>query len=86
MDGDEFEFPLNSSGDFILDVAIENGADAPFSCKGAVCCTCKAQVIEGKATMDMNYSLSDEEVEEGFILTCQARPASEKLVVDYDVS
>ena len=86
MDGDEFEFPLSNEGDFILDVAIENGADAPFSCKGAVCCTCKAQVIEGKATMDMNYSLSDEEVEEGFILTCQARPASAKLVVDYDVS
>jgi len=86
MDGDEFEFLLRSDGDFILDASIENGADAPFSCKGAVCCTCKAQVIEGKATMDMNYSLSDEEVEEGFILTCQARPASEKLVVDYDVS
>jgi ring-1,2-phenylacetyl-CoA epoxidase subunit PaaE len=86
MDGDEFEFPLRSDGDFILDASIENGADAPFSCKGAVCCTCKAQVVEGKATMDMNYSLSEEEVEEGFILTCQARPASSKLVVDYDVS
>ncbi len=86
MDGDEFEFPLTADGDFILDVAVENGADVPFSCKGAVCCTCKAQVIEGKATMDMNYSLSDEEVEDGFILTCQARPASEKLVVDYDVT
>ena len=86
MDGDEFEFPLKSDGDFILDVAIENGADAPFSCKGAVCCTCKAQVIEGKAIMELNYSLSDEEVAEGFILTCQAHPASEKLVIDYDVS
>jgi ring-1,2-phenylacetyl-CoA epoxidase subunit PaaE len=86
MDAEEFDFPLKNDGDFILDAAIENGADAPFSCKGAVCCTCKAQVIEGEATMDMNYSLSDEEVEEGFILTCQARPASKKLVVDYDVS
>ena len=86
MDGDDFEFSLRNYGDFILDAAMENGADAPFSCKGAVCCTCKAQVVEGKAIMDMNYSLSEEEVEEGFILTCQARPASEKLVVDYDVS
>ncbi|MGB0882496.1 MAG: FAD-binding oxidoreductase [Vicingaceae bacterium] len=86
MDGDEFEFPLRADGDFILDVAMENGADVPFSCKGAVCCTCKAQVVEGKATMDLNYSLSDEEVEDGFILTCQARPASETLVVDYDVT
>lgn len=85
MDGDEFEFELNSSGDYILDAAMNQGVDAPFSCKGAVCCTCKAQVIEGKAVMDMNYALSDEEVAEGFILTCQSRPASEKLVVDFDV-
>tara|TARA_R110001592_G_scaffold21565_2_gene86711 strand:- start:208 stop:1269 length:1062 start_codon:yes stop_codon:yes gene_type:complete len=85
MDGEEIEFDLAADGDSILDASIENGIDAPFSCKGAVCCTCKAQVIEGKATMEMNYSLSDAEVEEGFILTCQAHPASEKLVVDYDV-
>lgn len=85
MDGDEFEFQLNATDNFILDAAMDAGADVPFSCKGAVCCTCKAQVIEGRATMDMNYALSDAEVKEGFILTCQARPASEKLVVDYDV-
>jgi ring-1,2-phenylacetyl-CoA epoxidase subunit PaaE len=85
MDGEEFEFDLDSSGEFILDAAIGQGVDAPFSCKGAVCCTCKAQVIEGKAIMEMNYALSDAEVEEGFILSCQARPASEKLVVDFDV-
>ena len=85
MDGEEFEFDLNSKGATILDTAIEQGADAPFSCKGAVCCTCKAQIVEGKATMEMNYALSDEEVADGFILTCQAHPASDKLVVDYDV-
>jgi ring-1,2-phenylacetyl-CoA epoxidase subunit PaaE len=85
MDGEEFEFTLRSDEDFILDASMEQGVDAPFSCKGAVCCTCKAQVIEGKATMDLNYALSEEEVEEGFILTCQARPASAKLVVDFDV-
>ncbi|MCB0409590.1 MAG: 2Fe-2S iron-sulfur cluster binding domain-containing protein [Flavobacteriales bacterium] len=85
MDGEEIEFDLDSEGDFILDAAINNGVDAPFSCKGAVCCTCKAQVVEGKAIMDMNYSLSDAEVEEGFILTCQAHPASEKVMVDFDV-
>lgn len=85
MDGEEVEFDLAADGDFILDAAIENGIDAPFSCKGAVCCTCKAQVIEGKAIMEMNYSLSDAEVEEGFILTCQAHPASDKIVVDFDV-
>jgi ring-1,2-phenylacetyl-CoA epoxidase subunit PaaE len=86
MDGDEFDFGLSANGDFILDAAMAEGADVPFSCRGAVCCTCKAQVKEGKAIMEMNYSLSDEEVEQGFILTCQAHPASEKVIVDYDVS
>jgi ring-1,2-phenylacetyl-CoA epoxidase subunit PaaE len=86
MDGEEVEFELAADGDFILDASIDHGIDAPFSCKGAVCCTCKAQVIEGKAIMEMNYSLSDAEVEEGFILTCQAHPASEKVVVDFDVT
>lgn len=85
MDGEDFEFDLANDGDFVLDAAMNAGADAPFSCKGAVCCTCKAQVLEGKVTMDMNYSLSDEEVANGFILTCQARPASENVVIDYDV-
>lgn len=85
MDGEEIEFDLASDGDFILDAAIDNGVDAPFSCKGAVCCTCKAQVVEGEAVMEMNYSLSDAEVQEGFILTCQAHPATDKVVVDFDV-
>lgn len=85
MDGDEFEFELAADGDFILDASMDQGVDAPFSCKGAVCCTCKAQVIEGKAVMEMNYALSEEEVAEGFILSCQAHPASEKVVVDFDV-
>jgi len=86
MDGEEFEFKLKNDGNVILEAAIENGADAPFSCKGAVCCTCKAQVIEGKAIMEMNYALTDDEVADGYILTCQSHPASEKLIVDYDVT
>jgi ring-1,2-phenylacetyl-CoA epoxidase subunit PaaE len=86
MDGEEFEFELASNGKFILDASIEHGVDAPFSCKGAVCCTCKAKVLDGKAVMEMNYSLSDEEVAQGYILTCQSHPASDKLVVDYDVT
>jgi ring-1,2-phenylacetyl-CoA epoxidase subunit PaaE len=84
MDGEEFNFTLPAKGENILDAAIEHGVDAPFSCKGAVCCTCKAKVIEGKAIMDMNYALTDSEVEQGYILTCQAHPASPKVVVDYD--
>jgi ring-1,2-phenylacetyl-CoA epoxidase subunit PaaE len=56
----------------------------PYACKGAVCCTCRAKVIEGKMEMAMNYSLTDDEVTEGYVLTCQAMPRSERLVVSYD--
>ena len=84
VDGEDFEFTLSNKGQTILDAAMEQGADVPFSCKGAVCCTCKARVMEGKVTMDANYSLSEEEVADGFVLGCQARPASENVVVDFD--
>ena len=84
MDGDEFDYQLAANGESILDSAMSIGADVPYSCKGGVCCTCKAKVIEGKAVMTENFSLSEEEVEEGFILTCMAHPVSEKIVVDFD--
>lgn len=83
-DDEEVEFTLKSKGLTILDAAMKEDVDVPFSCKGAVCCTCKALVTEGRATMDANYSLSEEEVAEGYILTCQAHPASSNLVVDFD--
>lgn len=86
MDGIETEFELDANGANLLDAAMDAGADAPFSCKGAVCCTCKAKVREGKAEMMMNYALTDKEVAEGYILTCQAHPRSASLVVDYDVA
>lgn len=85
INGDEVHFDLAGKGMSVLDAAIKAGGDAPFSCKGAVCCTCRAKVIEGKAKMDMNYALSDEEVNDGFILTCQSHPLTERLVVDFDV-
>ena len=84
MDGDEFEYQLSSKGESILDSAMDAGADVPFSCKGGVCCTCKAKVIEGKAIMTENYALSEEEVSEGFILTCKSHPDTENIVVDFD--
>lgn len=84
VDGDDFEFTLSSKGQYILDAAMEQGADVPYSCKGAVCCTCKGKVMEGKVTMDANYSLSEDEVSQGYILGCQARPASPNVVVDFD--
>lgn len=83
-DDEETEFDLATNGQNVLDVAAEHDLDVPFSCKGGVCCTCKALVTEGKMTMDANYSLSDKEVEEGYVLACQAHPASEYVVVDFD--
>ncbi len=82
--GIETNFDLKTSSISILDAAIEAGVDAPFSCKGAVCCTCRAKVLEGKVKMDANFALTDAEVEEGFILTCQSHPLTEKVVIDYD--
>lgn len=82
--GIETEFDLQTDGISILEAAIEAGVDAPFSCKGAVCCTCRAKVLEGQATMTANFALTDAEVEEGFILTCQAHPTTEVVVIDYD--
>ena len=84
VDGEDFEFRLSNKGQTILDAAMEQGADVPFSCKGAVCCTCRAKVTEGSVTMDANYSLSEDEVAEGYVLGCQARPASANVVVDFD--
>lgn len=75
-----FEHPKS-----ILDVALDHGLELPFACKGGVCCTCKAQLIEGKVDMLVNYGLDEEELEKDFILTCQAVPKSDKVVVDYDV-
>jgi ring-1,2-phenylacetyl-CoA epoxidase subunit PaaE len=84
--GIETTFDLATNGHSILDAASENGVDAPYSCKGAVCCTCRAKVLEGKVSMDANFALTDHEVEQGYVLTCQAHPLTEKVVLDYDAS
>jgi ring-1,2-phenylacetyl-CoA epoxidase subunit PaaE len=84
LDGDLIELNLTSSGETILDAAYKAGADLPFACKGGVCCTCKAKIREGSARMDLNYALEKDEVEAGYILTCQSHPTSEKLVISFD--
>jgi len=84
LDGESFEFSLQADGDNILDAALEAGADLPYACKGGVCCTCRAKLLEGKVDMDVNYALEDEEVEQGFILTCQAHPRTDHVVIDFD--
>ncbi len=82
--GIETSFQLNSNGATILDAALDAGVDAPYSCKGAVCCTCRAKVLEGKVKMDANFALTDGEIAQGFVLTCQSHPLTEKVIVDYD--
>ncbi len=86
IDGDkEFHFEMDvADHDNILDAALANDADLPFACKGGVCCTCRAKVIEGKVEMKLNYGLEPDEVEAGYVLTCQAVPVTDKVVVDFD--
>lgn len=85
LDGRSFDFDLGFNGENILDAALKQGADLPFACKGGVCCTCKAKLLEGEVEMDVNWGLEHEEVEQGFILTCQSHPVTEKVVVDFDI-
>ncbi|NQZ09275.1 MAG: 2Fe-2S iron-sulfur cluster binding domain-containing protein [Algicola sp.] len=75
---------LAMGGANVLDAAMENGADLPYSCKGGVCATCKAKVIKGKVEMDLNHSLTEQEVADGYILTCQAHPVSDEVEIDFD--
>ncbi|MBC7378012.1 MAG: 2Fe-2S iron-sulfur cluster binding domain-containing protein [Burkholderiaceae bacterium] len=83
MDGKTHHFGMDAA-DHVLDVALDGGLDLPYSCKGGVCCTCRARVLEGKVEMDRNFTLEPWEVEKGFVLTCQARPLTAKVVVSYD--
>jgi len=84
IDGVTMDFELGYRGQSILDAAIAQGADLPYSCKGGVCCTCRAKLMEGAVEMDVNYALQDDEIEDGFILTCQSHPRTERIIVDFD--
>jgi len=68
----------------ILQAALDANFDAPYACRGGSCCTCRAKLMEGKVSMDLNYALLDSEVAEGYILTCQSHPLTPTVVVDYD--
>jgi ring-1,2-phenylacetyl-CoA epoxidase subunit PaaE len=85
LDGSSFDFDLGFEGAPILDAALKQGADLPYACKGGVCCTCRAKLVEGEVDMEVNYGLEPEEIEQGFILTCQSHPRTEKVVVDFDI-
>jgi ring-1,2-phenylacetyl-CoA epoxidase subunit PaaE len=83
IDGKRREVPV-ADGEAILDAALRAGVDLPFACKGGMCSTCRAKLVEGKAEMELNYSLEPWELEAGFVLTCQAKPTTDRVVVDYD--
>ena len=83
LDGLRHQFTVPPGG-HVVDAALAAGIRVPYSCKGGMCCTCRAKLVEGKAEMTTNYSLEPWEIERGFILTCQAVPKSDRLVLDYD--
>jgi ring-1,2-phenylacetyl-CoA epoxidase subunit PaaE len=84
MDGRASQFDLTADGENVLDAGLNHGIDLPYSCKGGVCSTCKAKLVEGEVDMDITHGLEPGEREAGFILTCQAHPISDKVVVDFD--
>ena len=83
VDGKRRDVPV-AEGEAILDAALRAGLDLPFACRGGMCSTCRARLVEGSARMELNYSLEPWELKAGFVLTCQAHPTSERVVVDFD--
>lgn len=85
IDETETHFELDTHGKSILDAALDAGVDAPYSCKGGVCTSCMAKVLEGTVKMDANYALTDKETANGFILCCQAHPTSDTVKLTWDI-
>ncbi len=83
MDGDEFEFKMQKS-ETVLDSALENDIDLPYSCQSGVCTACQGKLISGKVQMEVSDGLSDEEISEGYILCCQSRPNTDEIEVEID--
>ncbi|HEX5787489.1 MAG TPA: 2Fe-2S iron-sulfur cluster-binding protein [Woeseiaceae bacterium] len=84
QDGHRRSFAMSATDANVVDAAAAHGIELPYSCKGGVCATCRCLVVEGAATMAVNYGLEPWEVEKGYILACQSVPQSPELVLDYD--
>lgn len=84
QDGRTRSFTLEKQKESVLDAALAQGIELPYSCKGGVCSTCRCKRIEGEVDMDINFALEDYEVARGFILSCQSYAISDKLVLDFD--
>lgn len=85
LDGVTFDFDVEKDGEAIIDAALQQGIELPYSCKGGVCSTCKAKLLAGEVEMDVHYSLESEEIAQGYILSCQSHPKSERVVIDFDI-
>jgi len=83
LDGKKHQMQMSTT-DKILDVALAAGLDLPYSCKGGVCCTCRAKVMQGSVVMEKNFTLEKWEAEQGFVLSCQAKPTSKEVVMSFD--
>ena len=83
VDDEETSFEM-SQKQTILEAALDEDLDAPYSCQGGICSSCIARIKEGEATMRQNNILTDSEISEGLILTCQAHPTTPTITVDYD--
>lgn len=84
IDETSFEFELPKDGESILNAALNIGVDAPYSCKGGICTSCRAKVIEGEVKMNVNYALTDKEIKQGYILACQSHPVSDVVKISWD--
>ena len=83
LDGSDHVVKL-LDGETIVEAGLRQGLEMPYSCRGGMCCTCRAKLVEGKVTMDQNFSLEPWEMQAGYVLTCQSRPTTREVAVDYD--
>ena len=83
LDGVRHRFSI-AAGETVIDAALASGLELPYSCRGGMCCTCRARLVEGDVAMDQNYSLERWELDAGYVLTCQSRPKTPRVVLDYD--
>lgn len=84
QDGVDRQITLTAGDESILDAALRQGADLPYACKGGVCATCRCKVLRGEVEMGVNYSLEPDQLAAGYVLSCQALPKGDDVVLDFD--
>ena len=83
MDGEEFNFKMSPT-EYILDAALDSDIDLPYSCQSGVCTACQGKLLKGTVSMDVSDGLSDEEIDEGYILSCQSHPTSDEVEIEIE--